>query len=375
MIGAVGLATAVAASLLVGPFAAAPAHGATSCTGVQLRPGASIQHAIASKPGGTTFCLADGTYTTKVVLTPKNSDRFIGVYQDGTPPNIANTGTGGVFKGGTNVVIRGLGIGPSATSGVAPGTGSTIRGNRIHGNRLCAISTAANHLTIFGNEIDHNGTLGNHGRDCSGAINVHGIDGKDSGAYNVVSSNTIHDNAGHAMHVDCDGHDNTFSGNHVFGNAGIAIADETSYGDRYTQNVVHDNGFGWSVYAIDILDSIGTTVNGNTVNHNYRAVNVWADHRASLRSPKAGLGCANISLSGYHPSNITISNNTFSLPQRAGFAPSGAVPLSAAHFDYNCWGAGVAGTNWRLPSDATATWAQWRGAGQDPHGRNQKLPC
>ena len=371
---AIGVTTA-AYVLLAVPFRAAPADGATRCTGVHLHPGASIQNAIRSRPGGTTFCLADGKYTTNVVLTPKNGDRFIGVYRDGSRPNVASTGAGGVFKGGKNVVIRGLGIGPSASSGVAPGTGSTIRNDRIHGNRMCGIATAANHLTIIGNEIDHNGTLSNQGRACSGAVNLHGVQEKDAGAYNVVSSNTIHDNAGHGLHVDCDGHDNTFSGNRVFRNAGVALLDETSYHDRFAKNVIHHNGFGWSLYAIGIVDSIGTTVSGNTVTHNYRAVNLWADRRANLRTPKIGLGCADVRLTGYHPSNITVSRNRFSLPQRAGFAPSGAVPLSAAQFDYNCWGGAVAGTNWRLPSDATATWVQWRGAGQDRHGRTQRLPC
>jgi len=133
----VGIGVTTAASVLLAvPFRAAPAEGATRCTGVHLHPGASIQNAIRSRPGGTTFCLADGKYTTNVVLTPKNGDRFIGVYRDGSRPNVASTGAGGVFKGGKNVVIRGLGIGPSTNSGVAPGAGSTIRNDRIHGNRM-----------------------------------------------------------------------------------------------------------------------------------------------------------------------------------------------------------------------------------------------
>jgi len=352
----------------------APSHATTSCTGVQLRPGADLQNAIDSKGTSTTFCVGDGNYSTRAALVPKDGDRFLGVYTDGTQPNIANTGAGGVFSGGRNLLVSHLGIGPSASHGLNPGTGSTITGNRIHDNQTCGIETIASHLTITGNEIDHNGTLSNRGDACG--IKLHGTKGTDSGAYNIVTGNVVHDNAGHGLWVDCDGHDNTFSDNRVYNNAGIALSDETAYGDSFTNNIVHDNGFAWSVYAIDILDSIGTKVSGSSLTNNYKGVNIWADRRATLSSPKSALGCANVTLTGYHPSKITITINTFSLPQRAGFASSGLVPLSAAIFDYNCWtGTAVSGTNWRIPTDSTATWSQWRKAGEDQHGRILTSAC
>ena len=350
-------------------------HAATGCTGVQLFPDSNIQNAISSNGGGTTFCFADGSYTIKATIQPKDGDRFIGVATDGTQPNIANTGTGGVFWGGQNVLVRALGIGPSDAFGLNVGTGSTIMGNRIHDNQTCGIETVGSHMTIEGNEIDHNGTLAARGIACSGGVKLHGTQGKDSGAYNIVSDNSVHDNAGNGLHVDCDGHDNTFSGNDVFDNAGIALDDETSYDNTFTNNDVHDNGFAWSVYAIDILDSIGTIVTGNTLAHNYRGVNIWADRRATLSAPQPGLGCANASLTGYHPSGVSITGNTLSVPERSGFAPSGAVPLSAATFESNSWiGSMPAGTNWRIPSDSTATWIQWQQAGQDAHGHDGISP-
>ncbi len=352
----------------------ARAHAATSCTGVQLRPTADLQSAIDENGANTTFCLSDGSYSTTAVIKPKDGDRFIGVYTDGTQPNIANTATGGVFSGGRDLVIQGLGIGPSDNTGINPGNGSTIIGNHIHDNQMCGIETAANHLKIDGNEIDHNGVLINRGNACG--IKLHGYKGADSGAYSTVTGNIVHDNVGHGLWVDCDGHDNTFSGNRVYGNAGVALDDETSYNNSFTDNIVYGNGFGWSTYAINILDSIGTNVDGNTLRDNYKGVNIGADQRATLYSPRPGLGCANVTLTGYHPSGIAITNNTLSLPTRAGFAPSGAVPLSAARFDDNCWtGADVSSTNWRLPMDATATWSQWRSAGEDQHGRAQPNAC
>src|SRR5262245_2346393 len=135
------------------------AHAATSCTGVQLRPGVDLQDAVDSHGPGTTFCLADGSYTTGSAIKAKDGDRFIGVYTDDTQPNIANTATGGVFVGGKNLLFQDLGIGPSDNTGVNPGTGSTIVGNHIHDNQMCGIETAANDLTIRWNEIDHNGLL------------------------------------------------------------------------------------------------------------------------------------------------------------------------------------------------------------------------
>jgi hypothetical protein len=353
-------------------FRSAPAQAAVRCSGVHLRPGANIQRAIVSHARRTTFCLADGRYTTRTALKPKNGDRFIGVYTDRSRPKISNTGTGGVFSGGRNVVIRGLGIGPSDNTGLNPGTGSTIIGNRIHDNRMCGIETAANHLTIRRNEIDHNGSLATKGDACG--IKLHGTAGKDSGAYSLVSANLVHNNTGHGLWVDCDGHDNTFSGNRVYGNAGVALDDETSYNNSFTDNIVYGNGFGWSTYATSILDSIGTNVSGNRFRHNYKGVDVRADDRATRSRPRPGLGCANITLTGYHPSGISIRRNKFSLPQRSGFAST--VRLSAARFDHNCWRRTEASsTNWRLPTDATATWSQWREAQQDQHGRLQALPC
>lgn len=368
-------AVAVAASPLMVSMASGSAQAATSCTGVQLQPGAQLQDSINANGTGTTFCLADGSYTTTAPIIPKDGDRFIGVYTDSTQPNIANTGSGGVFSAGSNNLYQDLGIGPSNNTGLNAGTGSTITGNRIHDNQMCGIETAANYLAITSNEIGpNNGTLANKGDACG--VKLHGFLGSDSGAYNTVTNNTVHDNTGHGLWVDCDGHDNTFSGNSVYNNAGAGLSDETSYNNTFTNNDVHDNGFGWSKYALNILDSIGANVSGNKFTNNYKGVNIWQDSRATLKSPQSGLGCADVTHTGYYPSGITITSNTFPTPQRSGFAPSGLVPPSAASFDYNCWTvARLSDTNWRISGDSTASWSQWLGTGADPHGREQTAPC
>jgi Right handed beta helix region len=207
-------------------LASTPGPTSMSCTGVQLQPGANLQGAITANPAGTTFCLAYGDYTTTATINPKDGDRFIGLYTGDTQPNIANTGGGDVFVNGKNTLYEGLGIGPSKGIGLSPGTGSTIIGSRIHDNQMCGIETAANYLTITGNEIDRNGTLATKGNACG--VKLDGYLGADSGAYNTVTNNVVHDNIGHGLWSDCDGHDNTFSGNDVYNNAGVALDDETS---------------------------------------------------------------------------------------------------------------------------------------------------
>ncbi len=372
---AITLASAVVvASPLVVSIASGPAQAVTSCRGVQLHPGANLQNSIDAHGQSTTFCLADGNYTTRATIAPKDGDRFIGVYTDGTRPNIANTGSGGVFKWGKNTFYRGLGIGPSKGIGLDPGTGSTIIGNRIHDNQMCGIETAANYLTIARNKIVKNGTLATKGNACG--VKLHGYLGADSGAYNTVTNNIVRGNTGHGLWVDCDGHNNTFSGNNVYNNAGVALDDETSYNNTFTNNNVHGNGFGWSDYAVSILDSIGTKVRGNKFTNNYKGVSISRDARATRRRAAPGLGCADRTHTAYYPFGITITSNRFTTPERSGFASSGLVPASAARFNYNCWTvASLSDTSWRIPTDSTATWSQWRGIGQDPHGRAKRAPC
>src|SRR5207244_2421113 len=62
----IAMATAVVAvaSPLAVSFVSGPAQAATSCTGVQLQPGANLQNTLDSNGTNTTLRLADGRYTT-----------------------------------------------------------------------------------------------------------------------------------------------------------------------------------------------------------------------------------------------------------------------------------------------------------------------
>jgi parallel beta-helix repeat protein len=363
------LTTLTAVVAVVAPVTLPPgALASVTCSGVNVASGASIQRAIDSHPQGTTFCLS-GSYNTSTAISPKNGDRFVGV---GTT-NVASGGAA-VFAGGKNVAYVHLGIGPSKGDGVRPGDGSKIRRSTIHDNPDCGISTAGNSLVIRNNEIRNNGTTTvNTSRACG--VKIRGMTGSDSGAYSIVTGNLIHDNGHNAMWADCNAHDNVFSNNRVYDNTGIAIDAETSYRNTFSGNAVYRNGAGQTRPAVSILDSIGTVVRDNTFAHNYAGVLIWADRRAKLSAARVGSGCADASLTGYIPSNNSIGNNRFATEQRVGFWLKN-VRLSAASFDGNCYTvARLADLNWQLPADQTASWKQWRAAGNDPNGIHKTASC
>ena len=341
---------------------------AASCEGVDVAPGSSIQEAIDSHGTGTTFCLS-GNYTTGRPIIPKNGDRFIGT---GTT-NISSTGSG-VFSGGKHVTYNNLGIGPSQGDGLRPGDGSTIKNSTIHGNPKCGITTSANSLVITGNDISQNGSTSTSPISQACGLKIHGYKGADSGAYSTISGNDVHDNVHTALWVDCDGHDNVFSGNTVHGNTGVAVSFETSYRNTFRGNTVHDNGFGFEEPAVQILDSMRSVVRRNTFTNNYRGLFIWADRRATVTSPQAGTGCAATSFTGYVPSHNSVTDNKFTTEHRVGLA--GSVNVSAGSFDRNCYRVTAeSDATWQLPGDSTATWRQWRRAGKDPNGIRTTTGC
>jgi parallel beta helix pectate lyase-like protein len=352
------------------PITSSMARAGTACSGVVLASGSNIQQAVNAAPAGATFCLS-GNYTTTTAIAPKEGDAFVAT----GPTNISSSGSSGVFTGGRNVTYAGLGIGPSRGDGLRPGDGSIIVNSIIHDNTNCGISTVGNNLTITGNEITRNGSTSTTPISQACGLKIRGMDGRDSGAYSTISNNLVHDNVHTALWVDCNGHDNVFANNEVYGNTGIAFSEETGYRNQWIGNDVHDNGFGFKMQAVSILDSIGGVVSANTFTNNYRGIRIWSDRRATQSSPLVGTGCAGDTSTGYIPSGISITGNRFTTDQRTGFAPNG-VALSAATFDQNCYTvANMSNASWQLPGDSTATWSQWRSAGKDPTGTAQTVAC
>jgi len=352
------------------PIASSAADASVDCPGVVLTSGSNIQQAVNAYGPGTTFCLS-GSYTTTTAIVPKDGDAFVATGST----NVSNVGTSGVFTGGKGVTYDGLGIGPSKGDGLRPGDDSVIVNSLIHDNKKCGISTVGNNLVITGNDISRNGSTSTFPVSQSCGLKIRGMNGRDSGGHSTIANNIVHDNVHSALWVDCNGHDNVFSNNEVYGNTGIAIDDETSYRNQWVGNNVHDNGFGSKMQAVSILDSTGVIVADNVFTHNYRGIRIWADRRATLSSPQIGTGCAADGSTGYIPSGISVTGNRFTTEQRIGFAPNG-VSVSAAAFDRNCYTVtDMRNTSWQIAGDSTATWTQWRAAGQDPTGAAQTIPC
>ncbi len=75
------------------------------CSGVAVAPGADLEALAATKPAGTTFCIAPGTYRVRSAIRPRDGQRFVG------------TGAGVVITGGAPLTA----FAPSGGVWVAPG--------------------------------------------------------------------------------------------------------------------------------------------------------------------------------------------------------------------------------------------------------------
>jgi hypothetical protein len=114
-------------------YAAQEAEAAYACSGKQVYPTQNLANVAGSSPGGTTFCVHDGSYNISTPIQVQNNDKFIGLYNDSSRPQIATTKAKQVFAAGDSngATIKGLKI-SGAVGGDAckPGCGQGIRGGR-----------------------------------------------------------------------------------------------------------------------------------------------------------------------------------------------------------------------------------------------------
>jgi hypothetical protein len=131
----IALLTAVALSILVAGYtllyAPQEAKAAYSCSGKHIYPPQNLTNVAGSSPGGTTFCVHDGSYNISSPIQVQNNDKFIGLYNDGSRPQITTTKALQVFAAGNSnwATIMGLMI-SGAVGGdyCKPGCGQGIRG-------------------------------------------------------------------------------------------------------------------------------------------------------------------------------------------------------------------------------------------------------
>ena len=103
------------AASLTATTAACPAPA--PCTGVAVAPGADLEALAATRPAGTVFCIAPGTYRVRSQIQPRDGQQFVG-----TGPGVVITGgvpLSAFARSGTSWVAGGV---PS-TPAYAPGSG------------------------------------------------------------------------------------------------------------------------------------------------------------------------------------------------------------------------------------------------------------
>ena len=107
------------------------AEAAYACSGKNVYPTQNLTNVAGSSSGGTTFCIHDGTYNISSPIQVQNNDKFIGIYNDSSRPQVSTTKAKQVFAAGNSngATIKGLKIsGATGGDSCKPGCGQGIRG-------------------------------------------------------------------------------------------------------------------------------------------------------------------------------------------------------------------------------------------------------
>jgi hypothetical protein len=377
-LGAAAVVACVVDALIVTSLTPASAG---SCSGVDVRHSSDLQAAIDDHPGGTTFCLAPGTYELSNPLAPKARDRFVAVdvrraiLDGGDSTTMAFDG-----QGVTGVTLKGLVIthfDPPADPGMAAVKAATgwrimnteiaynsntglyhearaiIIGNYIHNNAKIGLGGyKANDSQIMNNEVSFNGAAGGPDNGGSKWTQSVGL---------VIRGNFFHDNYNNAIWVDGDNMDVAITGNTVADNEAEGIQYEVSCAGVIEQNRLRGNGGS----GIEIIASQHVTVRSNTVKGNAAGIVIWHQDRGN------GANCA------WSVRRVRIRDNVISMSQgysglRVYDASDGDAIFSPSdrrvRFSSN--------TYYLRGREQFFAWAnsfctarQWRAYGQDVDGR------
>jgi len=150
-------------------YAAPEAYAAYACSGKHIYAPQNLTNVAGSSAGGTTFCIHDGIYNISTPIQVQNNDKFIGLYDDGSRPQITTTKAKQVFAAGNSngATIKGLKV-SGAVGGdyCKPGCGQGIRGGDnltvydvwATGNMNQGIGGAGPGLRVENSLIDGNGS-------------------------------------------------------------------------------------------------------------------------------------------------------------------------------------------------------------------------
>jgi hypothetical protein len=302
------------------PLQAPSRPHSTSCKGKHVRAGADLATASASKPAGTTFCLAAGTFTISKTVSWQPGDRIIGAGIGETfirPTDVGRPITGFDAPGNTKTVkfarldIGGFQADPSAdchqcgiaiidSGGDAEGWIALTR-VACHDNGTACIGSGygnirATHLDCYGNGFHPGSLLDGTYRSASCV--------KMSRGSMTMRDSLIHDNIYNGIWCDYCDHTTWIIENNTFRNNGHAAIQWEISGELSTDtalirhNVIRNNGWQISVTGgvtnagLIISGARNITVKGNTFGGNRyldpdgttliccHGVGIWDDDRA-----------------------------------------------------------------------------------------------
>lgn len=233
----------------------------------------SIQTTVDTKPAGTVFCFATGTYVFNHYITMKDSNQFICPERRTCVLDGQGTfrGTLAGAYGTSRQVIRGFVVQgfialpntwPDAglqvrdfgviedneirnnQTGVSVGSNNTIRSNYIHDNLVYGLSAGpGDNILIESNELASNNTSHQDPNHDAGGSKVVGT--AMSGTRNLTwRRNYVHDNWGNGIWSDGNVRSATYEENLVENNVGVGINHEISWDAVIRNNTLRNNKHG-----------------------------------------------------------------------------------------------------------------------------------
>jgi parallel beta-helix repeat protein len=366
---------------------------------VRISPGTSIQSVVNTYPAGTTFCLRAGTHAIKASITPKSGQTFVGEFGavlDGTGWFTSDS-TQAAFRAHNqdidDVTIRNLVIRNMPQKGIHAyhwmSDRWTVENCELTGNHTGI--NAPNGGVIRRNWIHHNvgpnvgstnpaerggGYTANNSKNAlfeGNEISFNGPEQKVTQTANVTfRGNYLHHNLESGIWYDGDNVGSLIENNVIEDNPAAGIFYEISGQAVIRNNQIRRSGDS----GVFVSTSRDVEIYGNTLEHNWRGVNLFVSCQA-VRMSYAGM-----MQGGFDLRNNLVRNNTVTAGSRGGslvgaLSADGTCTASEAEAYYN----GSKNNTFRdnryvVPSMSAAwwlwagsrTWAQWQALGQDTSG-------
>ena len=392
----------VASTSSTSTAAAAPPPPSTSAVGpqstitcpagaVNVFPGASIQNAVNSSGGNTTFCLRSGVFYLNSAITPKTGDVFVGEYGailDGSSWATSDD-TQGAFRAHNQdidyVTIRNLVIRRMPFSGIHTyywmSDHWTIEYNEIASNKI-GIEFAPN-FTIRNNYIHHNvgnasssnpaergggyqGFRSDNATFDSNEIAYNGPEQKVGISANVAfRNNFVHHNLRDGIWYDTNPNGGSvIEGNRVEDNGRIGIVFESSSGGTIRNNAVRRNPDD----GVFISMSQSVQIYGNTLEANFGGIEYF------LNCDSLSLG-EDVKNNAAYDNTIVVGTQSYAWGGGFSYLPSCSSTQVAAYLN-GSKNLTFSRNAYRVPSVSNRywlwggwkSWSEWQAMGQDAGG-------